>query len=107
MATREAKRPKPSPAEQIPVVESRKPPTTKAPIERSTAGLREALFDTIDGLRAGTVTIQQASAISQAAATIVKSIDTQIKFEALRLESKIPATLPAMHLIPRISSDAK
>jgi hypothetical protein len=101
--TRSATRKPPPPVTaQLPIEDSRKPPPKATPIERSTAGLREALFDTIDGLRAGTVTIQQASAISQAAATIVKSIDTQIKFEALRIDNKIPATLPAMHLIPRI-----
>lgn len=75
------------------------------PIERSAAGLREALFDAIDGLRSGKLDVKRANAISSAAGAIIKSMDTQIAFEKLRIDSKVPAALPAMHLVPKLVND--
>jgi hypothetical protein len=68
-------------------------------IERSAAGLREALFDAIDGLRSGKLDVKQSNAIATAAGTILKSIDTQVAFERLRLDKKIPGALGDMPLV--------
>lgn len=77
-----------------------KPPedSKRMRIERSASGLREALFDAIDGLRAGSLDVKQANAIAAAAGTILKSIDTQVAFERLRME-KGPEALPQMQLV--------
>lgn len=48
------------------------------PIERSFEGLREALFDEIDGLRNGTSKPDKANSTARLAAEIVRSVGTQI-----------------------------
>lgn len=48
------------------------------PIERSFHGLREALFDEIDGLRNGTSKPDKANSTSRLAAEIVRSVSAQI-----------------------------
>lgn len=73
---------------------------SKSAIDRSMDGLREALFDALDQLRAGTIDHIQARAISGVAMTIIKSAEVQIEYEQARLESKVPKNLPAMPLTP-------
>jgi hypothetical protein len=81
------------------------PPALKVPqkvngkIDRSADGLREALFDAIDGLRSGAIDEKRANAIANQANVILKSIDTQVAFERLRLEKKAPEALPPMKLV--------
>ena len=70
--------------------------------ERSAAGLRDVLFQAIDDLRSGAIDVPTANAISKAAVAILQSVDTQIEFEKLKLDSKVPGNLPEMHLVPRI-----
>lgn len=81
-----------------------KPQSTQEsePVERSAAGLRDVLFGAIEDLRAGRIDVAQANAISKAAETIIKSVDSQIDYERLRLDSKVPANLPNMPLVPRL-----
>lgn len=76
-----------------------KPMLARSKIDRSAAGLREALFDAIDGLRSGALDVKQANAIAGAAGTIIKSMDSQIAFERLRMEKKVPFALPSMSLV--------
>ena len=76
--------------------------TTMSINERSAASLRDTLFQTIDDLRAGKIDVAHANAVTKAAEAIVKSVDMQIAFERLRIESKVPAMLPAMHLVPKL-----
>lgn len=54
----------------------------------TTEGLRDALFDEINGLRNGTTTLQRAKAIAQMAARIIDSIRVQVQYQKIILESK-------------------
>lgn len=73
-----------------------------APVDRSMMGLRDALFDALDDLRAGRIDKSQAMAVTATAATIIKSVDTQLAYERARLESKIPANLTELPLNRRL-----
>lgn len=70
--------------------------------ERSFSGLRDTLFAAIDDLRNGRIDVKQANAIAKTAETIVKTVDTQIAYERLRLDSKVPGVLGAMPLVPLV-----
>lgn len=48
--------------------------------DRTSHGLREALFETLDSLRRKTITPQQASAVSKVAAQIINSVTMEIEF---------------------------
>lgn len=74
--------------------------------DRSASGLRDVLFQAIDDLRSGAIDVATANSISKAAETILKSVDTQINFEKLKLDSKVPGSLPEMPLVPRIGRAA-
>lgn len=60
----------------------------QAAIDRSASGLRDVLFGTIEDLRAGRLDVAKANAIAKTAETILKSVETQIAFERLRMDSK-------------------
>ncbi len=47
---------------------------------RTTAGLRDTLFNALDGINAKTITAPEAQAISKLAAQITNSINTEIEF---------------------------
>lgn len=60
---------------------SKKPVQTdemKAITDRTSAGLRTALFDELDGLRAGTVTATRANAVAKLATTIVETVRMEL-----------------------------
>ena len=59
-------------------------------IERSANGLREALFDQLDGLRSKKIQPNEAKAFSGLAQTIIKSVEVQIKYETMKLSGDIP-----------------
>lgn len=61
--------------------------TALAAIPKTTEGLREALFDEINGLRDGTTTPTRARLICQAAARIIDSIRVQIQHNKVLLEA--------------------
>ncbi len=48
--------------------------------ERTSLGLRNALFDTLDQLNAKSVTPQEAQAICKVAAQIINSVNTELEF---------------------------
>lgn len=83
-------------------------PTTPVPqIERSTAGLREAMFATLDDLRAGRCDARHAKAVADLGKTIVTTVAVQLAYEKARLESKVPAILPEMRLVPALPAAKK
>ena len=49
-------------------------------IKRTSAGLRELLFEQLDGLRGGTVSVATAKAVAHTAATILKSVEVEMQF---------------------------
>ena len=71
------------------------------------ADLRALLFESIRLLRVGKIDVKTGNAIAKSAETIIKSVDTQVEYEKLRLDSKVPAHLPAMDLVPKIRHDGK
>lgn len=56
--------------------------------------LRSRLFDTIDGLRGGTVTVDQAKAISELSQVIVNSAKVEVEY-ARQVEGAQSKFLPA------------
>lgn len=77
------------PALPIPVANSPRPlAAQKTAIDRSASGLRDVLFGTIEDLRAGRLDVAKANAIAKTAEMILKSVETQIAFERLRIDSK-------------------
>lgn len=53
------------------------------PVPKTTEGLRDALFDEINALRAGTTTPQRSKAIAHMAARIIDSVRIQVQFQKL------------------------
>lgn len=49
-----------------------------APVSRSSAGLRDAMFDEIDALRDGTGNPTRANAVSKLAMTIVETVNMEM-----------------------------
>lgn len=73
---------------------------TNQKIERTASGLRDALFDVLEGLRSGDISHQQARAAAAVAKEIVHSVEVQVEFEKDKQRDKVPAHLPEMHLVP-------
>lgn len=82
------------------------PPSSVPPpkMDRSMDGLREYLFDALDRLRNGKIDAAQAKHVATISMTLIRSVEVQMKFEALKLESKQPGHLPTMPLIPKIKA---
>lgn len=57
-------------------------------MKRTAAGLREVLFEQIDGLRSGRVSATDAKAVATVAATILKSVEVEMQFRAQAAEIK-------------------
>jgi hypothetical protein len=57
------------------------------PVPKTSEGLRDALFDEINGLRAGTTSPQKARAISLLASHVIDSLRVQIQHGRLLLDS--------------------
>ena len=53
-------------------------------VERSSSGLRDLLFDTIDRLRTGKVTVGEARAIAALAGQVVNTVHMEIAIANLR-----------------------
>jgi len=60
--------------------------------------LREVLFETLEGVKAGTIDANKAKAISQVAQTLLNSVQTQIEVRKLELGSKMKFE-PGMALV--------
>lgn len=52
-----------------------------ASVVRTPGGLRDAIFDEIDGIRAGTSNATRANAVSKAAMTIVETVRMEIEVQ--------------------------
>lgn len=75
-------------------------PEPKRKIERTSAGLREALFDAIEKVRDGEMMAEDAKAISGLASQVCNTVDLEIQVAKLRTEYPadtklvLPAALP-------------
>lgn len=72
----------------------------KKRIDRSGAGLRDALFDMLERLRDRTASEQEAGVFAKVAREINESAKTQLEFEKLKLENKVPQHLSEMKMVP-------
>lgn len=54
--------------------------TREQPIERTTAGMRAALCDEIDRIRAGNVDIKRANAVAKLCDTVCKTLDVELAY---------------------------
>lgn len=60
-------------------------------IVRTASGLRNALFDQLDALNNKTVVANDARAFSALAGNIIKSVEVQMRYEAMRADGLQPA----------------
>lgn len=61
-------------------------PPTRSPVKRTSAGLRDALFDAIEKVRDGDMMAEDAKAISGLAAQICNTVQLEISVAKLRTE---------------------
>lgn len=69
-----------------------------APVVRTSAGLRDALFDALDGLRNGTTNPANANAVSKLADQVVQTVLMELaiqKHASIRKDDAPAASLPA------------
>lgn len=59
-------------------------------MERTTAGLRELLFEQIEGVRDGTVDNHKASAVAKLAMTLLKSLEVEMSYLLMRDQMDTP-----------------
>lgn len=69
-------------------------------MERTAAGLRDALFDQLERLRDRTCDSEEAKAFALLANGIIGSVEVQLKFEEMKVKGTIPQHLTEMNLIP-------
>lgn len=75
-------------------------------VERTSAGLREALFDAMDGLLTGKVDAEQASALAKVSKEICSTV--RLEMDALKLKATSPGELKPLKLTSRSNDvDAK
>lgn len=55
--------------------------TISAPVIRTSAGLREAIFDEIDGIRAGNSNPTRANAVAKLATTVVETVRMELEVQ--------------------------
>ncbi len=67
--------------------------TTPGQMVRTSAGLRDALFDELDGLRLGTSNPARANAVAKLAGQVVDTVRMEIELQ--RYASKVPKGIEA------------
>ena len=75
---------------------------TRKKTTRTLAGLRESLFDAIDGLRGGTLDTETARAIAELGKGIITSASLQLDYERAWADKKISDKLRAVELVPTL-----
>lgn len=69
-----------------------------APVVRTSAGLRDALFDALDGLRNGSTNAAQANAVAKLADQVVQTVHMELavrKHMSTAKNGETPPALPA------------
>lgn len=62
--------------------------TMVSPVVRTSAGLRNALFDELDGIRSGTSNTARANAVAKLAGTLIETV--RMELEVQRQMGKMP-----------------
>lgn len=67
------------------------------PVARTSAGLRDALFDALDGLRSGTTNAATANAVAKLADQVVQTVHMELAVQKHASTAKATATMtPAL-----------
>lgn len=66
------------------------------PVARTSAGLRDALFDELDGLRAGSSNPTKASAVAKLAGTVIETVRMELDVQKHLLKHPQRAEAPAL-----------
>jgi hypothetical protein len=61
-----------------------------SPVDRSFVGMRDTLFDALDGIRGGTIDHKQVDGIAKITSQISKSVDVELKVRKL-MQQTVPA----------------
>lgn len=69
-------------------------PKASGGVVRTSGGLRDALFDEIDGLRNGTRKVGEAIAVAKLAAQIINAVRVEIEFYRVTENQREPAEAP-------------
>lgn len=69
--------------------------TTPAPVSRSSAGLRDAIFDEIDAIRDGTGNPTRANAVAKLAAGIVETVRMELEVQRFAASAAAKANVAA------------
>lgn len=75
---------------------AKQPTPVASPVSRSSAGLRDAIFDEIDAIRDGTGNPTRANAVAKLAAGIVETV--RMELEVQRFAASAAAKAPAESL---------
>ena len=62
------------------------------PITRTSAGLRDAIFDEIDAIRNGSGNPTRANAVAKLASTVVETVRMELEVQRFAASSKAPTT---------------
>jgi hypothetical protein len=62
------------------------------PVDRSFEGLRDALFDALDGIRSDTIDLKKVDGIAKISAQISKAVDVELK--VFKLGQQVPHAQP-------------
>jgi hypothetical protein len=69
-------------------------PTTLGDVNRTSAGLRDAIFDEIDAIRNGTGNPTRANAVAKLATTIVETVRMELEVQRFAHSSAAKTALP-------------
>lgn len=67
-----------------------------APVVRTSAGLRDALFDALDGLRNGSTSAASANAVAKLADQVVQTVHMELAIQKHAGNAKVTETAPAL-----------
>ncbi len=79
----------------------KKPETTSVPMVRTSAGLRDAIFDEIDAIRDGSGNPTRANAVAKLAAGIVETVRMELEVQRFAASAAAKAvTAGQTHTLP-------
>lgn len=71
-------------------------------IQRSGAGLRDAMFDVLERVRDGRMDKAEAMAMANVARVIIESAELQMEFDANVKDDTLPPTMGDMPMVPAL-----
>lgn len=65
-----------------------------SPVQRTSAGLRDAIFDEIDGIRSGTSNPLRANSVAKLANAVIESVRMELEVQRYLAANKTPKEIP-------------